>query len=118
MEQQGVVRVYEEIADFFASGPSPAEILAFHLSNESVEWLRELLYKNSAGTLTADETDELDQVATLNRLLMLIRSRISSERRWDEAFAASTDALAQLADEALAEHRAGQTEPLDLDDEG
>jgi hypothetical protein len=35
---------------------------------------------------------------------------LASERRWDEAFAASADALAQLADEALAEHRAGQIE--------
>jgi hypothetical protein len=39
----------------------------------------------------------------------------ASERRWDDSFAASTDVLAQLADEALAEHRAGRTEPLDPD---
>jgi len=50
--------------------------MAFRLSNETVERLRELLYKNSAGTLASDESDELDQVQSLNRLLMLIRSRI------------------------------------------
>jgi hypothetical protein len=40
---------------------------------------------------------------------------LADERRWDEAFARSQDALASLADEALAEHRAGQTVELDVD---
>lgn len=40
---------------------------------------------------------------------------MASEQRWEEAFANSHDLLAQLADEALAEHRAGQTLPLDPD---
>jgi len=76
MSQTIVVRAYEEMADFFARSPSTDEIMAFRLSNETVERLRELLYKNSAGTLASDESDELDQVQSLNRLLMLIRSRI------------------------------------------
>jgi len=40
---------------------------------------------------------------------------LAPERRWDQAFASSQDALAQLADGAPAEHRAGRTEPLDPD---
>ncbi len=40
---------------------------------------------------------------------------LESERRWDAAFEESGDLLDQLADEALAEHRAGKTLPLDLD---
>ena len=42
-----------------------------------------------------------------------ILEELASERRWDDAFANSQDMLAQLADEALAEHRAGKTLPLD-----
>lgn len=42
-----------------------------------------------------------------------ILAEIESERRWDEAFANSHDVLHLLADEALAEHRAGKTQPLD-----
>lgn len=38
---------------------------------------------------------------------------LESERRWDETFAASADGLGKLAAEALAEHEAGRTEPLD-----
>ena len=34
---------------------------------------------------------------------------LASERRWAKAFAGSEDVLAQLAEEALAEHGAGRT---------
>jgi hypothetical protein len=44
-----------------------------------------------------------------------ILEELASEQRWSEAFAASEDLLARLADEALAEHHAGTTLPLDLD---
>ena len=44
-----------------------------------------------------------------------ILEELEAEHRWDEAFAQSTDLLDQLADEALAEHRAGKTLPLDPD---
>ena len=40
---------------------------------------------------------------------------LAAQHRWDEAFAASQDLLAQMADEALAEHRAGKTLLLDPD---
>ncbi len=42
-----------------------------------------------------------------------ILEEIHSERRWTESFTRSEEALAHLADEALAEYRAGQTEALD-----
>lgn len=35
-------------------------------------------------------------------------------KKWDSLFADSEDLLASLADEALEEHRAGKTMPLDL----
>ncbi len=44
-----------------------------------------------------------------------ILEELASERRWQEAFANSQDALSRLADEALAEYHAGQTQPLDPD---
>jgi len=40
----------------------------------------------------------------------MLLEELASERRWDELFAGSHDLLGQLADEALAEHRAGRTE--------
>jgi len=51
--------------------------------------------------------EEQDALATW------ILEEMASERRWDEAFHASTDRLKQLADEALQEAREGRTEELD-----
>ena len=44
-----------------------------------------------------------------------ILEEIASERRWDRSFDGSADILAKWADEALAEHRQGETLPLDPD---
>lgn len=45
----------------------------------------------------------------------LIFEELASERRWEQLFTSSHDLLAALAQEALAEHRAGHTQPLDVD---
>jgi hypothetical protein len=42
-------------------------------------------------------------------------AELESERRWDALFSRSQDLLAQMAEEARQEHRAGLTEPLDPD---
>ena len=44
--------------------------------------------------------------AEQDALAMWVLAELRAEERWDRAFAASADTLAQLADEALAEHRA------------
>ena len=48
-------------------------------------------------------------------LAALVLDELRSEKRWAKAFADSPDVLAKLADEALAEARAGTTTPFDLD---
>ncbi len=40
---------------------------------------------------------------------------LKSEHRWSQLLDRSPDILAQLADEALSEHRAGRTQVLDPD---
>lgn len=44
-----------------------------------------------------------------------ILEELASERWWMNGFSSSERALDRLAEEALAEHRAGLTEPLDTD---
>ena len=44
-----------------------------------------------------------------------ILEELASEHRWERAFSESSNALEQLADEALAEHREGRTKRLDPD---
>ena len=48
-------------------------------------------------------------------LAALLMDEIEAEKKWDEACAHSQDLLAEMADEALAEHRRGETRPLDVD---
>ncbi|MEG4022663.1 hypothetical protein [Microcoleus sp. S13C4] len=55
-------------------------------------------------TLSASEQDALAS---------MIREELEDERRWDQAFSRSPDALAKLAASAMAEYHAGKTEELD-----
>lgn len=48
-------------------------------------------------------------------LAAAILEELDAERRWDELFLRSGDVLSELAEEALAEHRAGRTRELDPD---
>ena len=61
-----------------------------------------------------DEASKLSDAEqdTLGRILL---DELACERRWEELFAGSHDLLADLSDQALAEHRAGRTEKLDPD---
>lgn len=59
----------------------------------------------------AAKLPEPEQIAFANFIL----AELASEQHWQQAFEGSQDMLEQLADEALAEHRAGQTVELDPD---
>jgi hypothetical protein len=43
---------------------------------------------------------------------VIVLEELASEQKWAELFDKSQDALARMAEEALAEHRAGKTKPL------
>jgi hypothetical protein len=53
--------------------------------------------------------------AEQNALAEAIRAEMQSEKDWDKSFADSLDILERLADEAIADHRAGRTKPVDPD---
>jgi len=59
-----------------------------------------------ASQLPADQQDELAQ---------MILDELTAEAKWGRAFAASGEPLSRLAADALAEHRRGDTQPLDPD---
>ena len=45
-------------------------------------------------------------------LATALLAELASEKRWSELFDQSQDLLSKLADDALAEHRAGKTQPM------
>ena len=47
-----------------------------------------------------------------NSVAKWLMKELSSEKRWDKAFAESENILEKLADEALAEHKKGKTKLL------
>ncbi|HEU0053974.1 MAG TPA: hypothetical protein VFQ39_12400 [Longimicrobium sp.] len=59
--------------------------------------------------LAVQSLPDTDQDAIAAEIL----ATLEDERRWDASFASSANLLAQLSEEALAEHRAGRTLPLD-----
>ncbi len=75
MNESAALHAYDEVVSFFASAPDREAIANFRLSQATVERVRTLLLKKSAGTLTAEEEEELDECVQLDRLMMLIRSR-------------------------------------------
>lgn len=70
--------------------------------------MTQLLAKAFAEATRLPEEDQ-------NSLGASILADLEAERRWDEAFATSSDQLADLADEVLREHAAGKTRELDPD---
>jgi len=48
-------------------------------------------------------------------LAALVMEELESEKKWDDAFANSQDMLAQMAEQALVEHKESATRPLDVD---
>ncbi len=53
--------------------------------------------------------------AEQNALAEAIMAELEGEKSWDKSFASSLDILERLADEAIADHRAGRTTPIDPD---
>ena len=50
-----------------------------------------------------------------NIIARWLLDELLAEKKWGSLFAESEDFLASLADEALGEHGAGKTKPLNLD---
>lgn len=76
MANPATVTPLSEVIEFFAQAPSRDDIAAFRLSPAAHEYLRGLLARNAAGTLTVEERRELDQMVLLDDILSLIRARI------------------------------------------
>jgi hypothetical protein len=51
-------------------------------------------------------------VSEQDAMAVIVLEELTSEQRWAESFAKSQDKLANLAEEALAEYKAGRTKPL------
>jgi hypothetical protein len=59
------------------------------------------------------EASKLPEVEQ-NALAKWVMEELEAEGKWEKAFAGSEDILDKLADEALAAHKQGKTNPLNI----
>jgi hypothetical protein len=69
-----VNRAYEEVIDFIAES-SPGKVIAFRPSEAARARVAELIERNKEGTLSPDETSELDSYLQLEHIMRLAKAR-------------------------------------------
>ncbi len=73
---QDQLPITREIAELFASLPSPEQILRFRPSAAIQERATELLERLKSGELTEEESAELDQFQHAETLMRLVKARL------------------------------------------
>ena len=64
-----------EVIEFLAEGPTPAQVAEYTVSARAQARLRRLLALNQAGLLSAEEQAELDEIETLDHLVILLKAQ-------------------------------------------
>lgn len=67
--------IYDEVADFLSSAPSPEQIIAFRLSDSSEQFISDLLEANRTRGLTPAERAALEDYTRIERLMQAIKVR-------------------------------------------
>ena len=67
-------QVYRYILDFLASQPTPEQIAAFRPTLDMQARLKYLLGCNAEGTITPEESQELDEYEQIEHLIILLKS--------------------------------------------
>ncbi|MCH8047355.1 MAG: hypothetical protein IID44_26950 [Planctomycetes bacterium] len=67
--------VYDDLLDLLAQSADPERLRAFRLSDEKQTRLDGLLEKNREGTLSADESSELDNYERFEHLVRMLKAR-------------------------------------------
>lgn len=74
-----------ELIGFLSTNPTPEDVLNFHVSEEAQVRLRRLLALNSEGLLSEEEQAELDELAQLEHVMVMLKAGVA----WTNQFAAS-----------------------------
>jgi hypothetical protein len=71
----GMTRAYEEIVDFIAGGSTRGDVVSWKPSKQAAARVADLLDREKAGTLSADEQIELRHYLELEHLMRLAKAR-------------------------------------------
>lgn len=70
-----MIRAYDELVDFIASGSTPAMVAHFSASQRTRDFVADLLYREKTTGLTAEETSELEHYMQLEHVMRLAKAR-------------------------------------------
>jgi len=73
--------VNDKFLDYLLEKATPEEILAFEVSDEEKEYVQDLLERKSAGLITSEETEQLNQMTEFNSLVMVLKSKALRSQR-------------------------------------
>lgn len=68
-------RAYDEIVDFIAAGTTPDSVAHFEPSQETKDYVADLIHKEKTVGLTPDEASELDHFMKLEHLMRLAKAK-------------------------------------------
>jgi hypothetical protein len=73
-----MIRAYEEIVEFIASGTTPQSVARYEPSQETKDYVDKLIRREKTVGLSPDETTELDHFLQLEHLMRLAKARARS----------------------------------------
>ncbi len=73
-----MIRAYDEIIDFIASGTTPDSVARFELSQLTKDYVADLLHKEKTVGLTEEESSELDHFVKLEHIMRLAKAKARS----------------------------------------
>jgi hypothetical protein len=70
-----MTRVYDELIDFIASGPTSSDVASFQPSDEARQRVWELIGREKVSGLSADESAELEKYLQIEHIMRLAKAR-------------------------------------------
>lgn len=70
-----MIRAYIDIVDFIASGTTPQSVASYCPSPESKDRVADLIAREKASELTAEEHSELDHYLQIEHLMRLAKAK-------------------------------------------
>lgn len=70
-----MIRAYDEIVEFIAAGSTSDAVARFEPSQQTKDYVADLIHKEKTSGLTSEETSELDHILKLEHLMRLAKAR-------------------------------------------
>lgn len=70
-----------ELVGFLSTNPTQEAVLNFHVSEEAQVRLRRLLALNNEGLLSEEEQTELDELARLEHVLVMLKAEVARQNQ-------------------------------------